>query len=106
MPRRARILRKPVPTIHEDPMSSPPTSEKERQSFAESALRLSGKTDEEARRTGAVDRADEHVESMFAPQYQTVNSPIHQAVWGGEVPLALFQPTKLPDSLPCDAAMD
>jgi hypothetical protein len=46
-----------------------------RQSFVEGALRLSGKTEEEARRTGAVDKADEQVESLFAPQYQTINAP-------------------------------
>lgn len=88
-------------------MSTPSTAEKERQqSFAETALRLSGKSDDEARRTGAVDRADEQVESLFAPRYQTSNSPIHKAVWQGEVPLELFQPTPLPASLPCDAAME
>jgi alkylation response protein AidB-like acyl-CoA dehydrogenase len=75
------------------------------QSFAETALRLSGKTDEEARRTGAVDKADEQVESLFAPQYQTVNSPVHRAVWDSTLPLDLFAPPPLPESAPCDAAM-
>jgi alkylation response protein AidB-like acyl-CoA dehydrogenase len=75
------------------------------QSFAETAMRLSGKSDEEARRLGAVDRADEQVEALFAPQYQTVNSPVHQAVWDGKVPLEMFQPPALPASAPCDAAM-
>ena len=56
-------------------------------SFAETALRLGGKSDEEASRTGAMDRADDQVESMFAPQYKTINSPIHKAVWEGSVPL-------------------
>jgi hypothetical protein len=37
-----------------------------RQSFVEAALRLSGKTEEEARRTGAVDKADKQIESVFA----------------------------------------
>ena len=80
-------------------------SENERQSFAEAALRLSGKTEEEARRTGAVDKADDQVESLFAPQYQTANSPVHRAVWDGKVPLELFQPPELPPSAPCDPAM-
>src|SRR2546422_6523555 len=80
-------------------------TENERQSFAESALRLSGKTEEEARRTGAVDRADEQVESLFASQYQTVNSPVHKAVWDGRVPLTLFDPPPLPASSPSDPAM-
>jgi acyl-CoA dehydrogenase len=75
-------------------------------SFAETALRLGGKTDEEARRLGAVDRADEQVESLFAPQYQTVNSPVHKAVWDGQVPLPLFMPPSLPASATCDPAMD
>jgi alkylation response protein AidB-like acyl-CoA dehydrogenase len=86
-------------------MTVPTSAEREQQSFAEAALRLSGKTEEEARRTGAVDRADEQVEALFAPQYQTVHSPVHRAVWDGEVPLALFQPTPEPASASCDAAM-
>jgi acyl-CoA dehydrogenase len=82
------------------------TREGERQSsFAEEALRLSGKTEEEARRTGAVDKADEQVESMFAPQYQTVNSPVHRAVWDRTLPLELFTPPSLAADAPCDAAM-
>jgi alkylation response protein AidB-like acyl-CoA dehydrogenase len=82
------------------------TAEKDKQSFAETALRLGGKTEEEARRLGAVDRADEQVESLFAPQYQTVNSPVHKAVWDGKVPFGLFSPPPLPASAPCDAAME
>jgi alkylation response protein AidB-like acyl-CoA dehydrogenase len=87
-------------------MSTPTKTETERQSFAEAALRLSGKTDEEARRTGAVDKADEQVESLFAPQYQTVHSPVHRAVWENRVPLDLFAPPPLPASASCDAAME
>src|SRR5437762_1097292 len=73
----------------EDPMTTPATTEKDIQSFAEAALRLSGKSEEEARRTGAVDKADEQVEALFAPQYQTANSPVHKAVWDQGVPLEL-----------------
>ena len=40
-------------------MSTSTSTESQRQSFAEAALRLGGKTDEEVRRTGAVDRAGE-----------------------------------------------
>jgi hypothetical protein len=83
-------------------MSSPTRTEGDRQSLAEAALRLCGKTDEEARRTGAVDKADEQVESLFAAQYQTVNSPIHKAVWDKRVPLELFVAPPLPASAPCD----
>src|SRR2546425_3910831 len=86
-------------------MSAPTQADQERKSFAEAALRLSGKTDEEARRTGAVDKADDQVEALFAPQYQTVNSPVHKAVWDGQVPLALFAPPPLPASASCDVAM-
>ncbi|HEY9684676.1 MAG TPA: acyl-CoA dehydrogenase family protein [Oculatellaceae cyanobacterium] len=64
-------------------------------SFAETALRLGGKSEEEAARTGAMDRADDQVESMFAPQYKTVNSPIHKAVWESKVPIDLFKTPKV-----------
>ncbi len=60
-------------------------------SFAETALKLGGKSDDEARRTGAIDKADDQVEALFAPQYQTVNSPAHAAVWDRGVPVDLFQ---------------
>jgi alkylation response protein AidB-like acyl-CoA dehydrogenase len=76
------------------------------QSFAETAMRLGGKSEEEARRMGAVDRADEQVETMFAPRYQTANSPVHKAVWEKRVPIELFQAPPLPPSAPCDAAME
>ncbi len=69
-------------------------------SFAETALRLSGKTEEESRRTGAVDRADDEVESLFAEQYKTSNSPIHKAVWDDKIPFHLFKAEKVsPDKL-------
>src|SRR5437868_6651707 len=81
-------------------------AEQNQQSFAEAALRLGGKSEEEAIRLGAVDKADEQIETLFAPQYQTVNSPIHKAIWEGKVPLDLFAPPPLPATAPCDAAMD
>jgi alkylation response protein AidB-like acyl-CoA dehydrogenase len=87
-------------------MSTSTPTERDRQSFAETALRLGGKTEEEARRTGTLDRADEQVEALFAPQYQTANSPIHKAIWDGKAPLDLFAPPPLPASAPCDAAME
>src|SRR5262245_41355377 len=94
-------------------MGASMASESERQttsadvaeSFAEKALRLSGKSEEEARRTGAVDKADEQIESMFAPQYQTANSPVHRAVWDRHLPVELFSPPPLPAEAPCDRAM-
>jgi alkylation response protein AidB-like acyl-CoA dehydrogenase len=60
-------------------------------SFAETALALGGKSADEARRTGAIDAADDQVEALFAPEYQTVNSPAHRAVWDRGVPVNLFQ---------------
>ena len=66
------------------------TRESRAPSFAESALRLGGKSEEEARRTGAVDAADDQIEALFALEYQTVNSPVHRAVWGRRVPIELF----------------
>lgn len=59
-------------------------------SFAETALKLGGKSDEEVRRMGAVDKADDQVESLFNRQHQTASSPIHQAVWDDAVPVSLF----------------
>jgi alkylation response protein AidB-like acyl-CoA dehydrogenase len=87
-------------------MSTTTPADREQQSFAETALRLGGKTEEEARRTGAVDKADEQVESLFKPQYQTANSPAHKAVWDGHVPLDLFAPPALPASHPSDRTME
>ncbi|OWK47298.1 acyl-CoA dehydrogenase family protein [Fimbriiglobus ruber] len=54
-------------------------------SFAEAALRMGGKGVEEVRRMGAVDAADEQVESLFAERYQTTGSPIHRAIWDADV---------------------
>ena len=68
-------------------------------SFAETALKLGGKSADEARRTGAIDTADDQVEALFAPEYQTVNSPAHRAVWDRGVPVELFTSTP-----PTDAA--
>jgi alkylation response protein AidB-like acyl-CoA dehydrogenase len=72
--------------------AQPPTSDTAPEtSFAETALQLGGKSAEEARRTGAIDRADDQVERLFQPQYQTVNSPIHRAVWERTLPVELFE---------------
>jgi butyryl-CoA dehydrogenase len=71
-------------------------------SFAETALTLGGKSKEEAQRTGAIDKADDQVEALFSPQYQTVNSPAHRAVWDRGVPVDLFQSTEV--DTPSDVA--
>jgi alkylation response protein AidB-like acyl-CoA dehydrogenase len=57
-------------------------------SFAETALKLSGKSDDEARRTGAIDKADDQVEAFF--KFKTTASPIHRAVWDKSLPTELF----------------
>jgi alkylation response protein AidB-like acyl-CoA dehydrogenase len=75
-------------------------------SFAETALRLSGKDEDEVRRLGAVDLADEQVEKLFAQRHRTTASPVHRAVWDGRVPLDLFTPPPLAASAPCDTAME
>lgn len=66
------------------------TNEAAEASFAETALKLGGKSEEEARRTGAIDKADDNVELMFKPEYQTANSPAHRAVWDSGLPIDLF----------------
>src|SRR3954454_5702068 len=63
----------------------------ESQTFVETALKLGGKSEEEARKTGSLDRADEQVEGLVAARYQTTQSPIHRAVGDRELPLDLFQ---------------
>jgi alkylation response protein AidB-like acyl-CoA dehydrogenase len=69
---------------------APAGNPQDAESFAETALKLGGKSEEEARRTGAIDRADDQVESLFQPKYQTVNSPAHRAIWERGVPIDLF----------------
>ncbi len=82
-------------------------NDKEREvSFAESAMRMGGKSEEEAKRTGAMDKADDQVESLFAPQYKTSNSPIHKAVWDDEVPLSQFACKPLSKDAACLPAME
>ncbi len=60
-------------------------------SFAETALKMGGKSEEESRRTGAIDKADDQVEMLFKPQYQTVNSPAHRAIWEHPLSAELFE---------------
>ncbi|MCA9101786.1 MAG: acyl-CoA/acyl-ACP dehydrogenase [Planctomycetales bacterium] len=78
-------------------------AEAEQQSFAETALRMSGKSDDEARRTGAIDKADDDVESLF--RFKTSASPIHRAVWEAEVPVELFQSKAAPANDAADRVM-
>ncbi len=87
-------------------MATTTGADTQRQSFAESAMRLGGKGEEEARRTGAVDTADDQVESLFAPQYQTVHSPVHRSVWDRRVPMDLMVAPPAPAGHPCEAAIE
>jgi acyl-CoA dehydrogenase len=66
--------------------------EPERETFAEAVLKMGGKSEEEARTTGTVDRADDEVDALFAARYQTANSPVHRAVWDRKLPVELFLP--------------
>ncbi len=66
----------------------------DKETFLETSLKLAGKTDEEARTTGQLDRADEMVESLYDKRYRTEASPIHRAVWDRSFPIDLFMPAK------------
>ena len=79
-------------TTAREPVSEPESEpESEARTFVEVALTMGGKSEEEARKTGSLDRADEQVEAFFAPQYQTAQSPVHRAVWDRELPVELFR---------------
>ena len=74
-------------------------------SFAETALRLGGKGEDEVRRLGAVDRADEQVETLYAERRRTEGSPVHRAVWDAGSRWTYSSRRHWPSSAPCDAAM-
>jgi alkylation response protein AidB-like acyl-CoA dehydrogenase len=80
--------------------------EVEPQTFVETALELGGKSREEAQRTGSLDRADDQVEALFAPRYQTSQSPVHRAIWDREFPLDLFFATPTPPASGWASIMD
>ena len=44
---------------------------------------------------GAVDKADDQVEELFAARFQTVNSPIHRAIWERDSPLTIYGARRL-----------
>lgn len=82
--------------VHAKPSPEEGDNPIEEASFAETALKLGGKSDDEARRTGAIDKADDQVEALFAPRYQTVNSPAHRAIWDRTVPAEEFSSAPTP----------
>lgn len=77
----------------------------EAQTFVETALKLGGKSEEEAHKTGTLDRADDQVEALFAARYQTANSPAHRAVWDHHFPAELFAPEPPIVSAECERTM-
>ncbi|MCA9183557.1 MAG: acyl-CoA/acyl-ACP dehydrogenase [Planctomycetales bacterium] len=83
----------------------PNPSNTTKESFAETALRLGGKSADEASRTGKIDMADDQVEDMFAAKYQTSASPIHRAVWQRKVPIEQFGFPSTPMDKSIEAAM-
>jgi alkylation response protein AidB-like acyl-CoA dehydrogenase len=80
--------------------------EPEAQTFVETALKLGGKSDEEARKTGTLDRADEQVEALFDKKYQTGQSPAHRAVWDHDFPVDLFRARATTVPPACARTMD
>lgn len=76
------------------------------ETFVETALKLSGKSEEEARKTGSLDRADEQMEALFSPKFQTTGSPIHRAIWDREFPTELFVADPPPMPPACRRVME
>jgi alkylation response protein AidB-like acyl-CoA dehydrogenase len=60
--------------------------------LAEQVLRQGGKSADEVKRTGELDRGDEAFEATFDEKFRTTGSPVHKAVWGSKTPLAMFAP--------------
>ena len=63
----------------------------EPQTFVETALKLGGKSEEEARKTGTLDRADDRSRRCSPRSTRRRSSPVHRAVWDDEFPLDLFR---------------
>lgn len=84
------------PQTQAEPRSAAAEEHVEKASFAETALKLGGKSDDEARRMGAVDKADDQVEQLFAKRFQTTNSPVHRAIWDRGLPVELFESRQQP----------
>jgi alkylation response protein AidB-like acyl-CoA dehydrogenase len=83
-----------------------PLQEPEAQTFVESSLKLGGKSEDEARKTGSIDRADDQVDALFAARYRTAASPVHRAVWDRNAPLSLFCPQAPATSVACERVME
>ena len=59
-------------------------------SFAEVAMEMSGKSQEESSSIGQIDSADDEVELLFKKKHQTRNSPAYKAVWDQKFPTKEF----------------
>ena len=59
-------------------------------SFAEVAMEMSGKSDEESQSIGKIDTADDEVELLFQNKHKTKSSPAYKAVWDRKFPTAEF----------------
>ena len=59
-------------------------------SFAEVAMEMSGKSQEESSSIGQIDSADDEVELLFEKKHQTRNSPAYKAVWDQKFPAREF----------------
>ncbi|HEY9775734.1 MAG TPA: acyl-CoA dehydrogenase family protein [Planktothrix sp.] len=68
--------------------------------LAEDVLRQGGKSEDEVKRTGAIDRAEDEFEKTLDPKARTVNSPVHKAVWkNGKLELTTFRASKKENKL-------
>ncbi len=83
------------PNTNSDLAENSPNKPVTEKTFVETALLLSGKSQDEATKTGTIDRTDDELELFFAPEYQTQQSPIHRAVWDQTFPLDNFQSREL-----------
>ncbi len=98
--------REPSKTMDEKPAELPPRiAQRVTGNFAETALRLSGKEEDEVRRTGAIDQADDQVETLYSPHHQTAQSPIHRAVWETALPRELFESSPAAVDTPAEIVM-
>lgn len=74
-------------------MSKKNQSNPEDGNLTEDVLRQGGKSEEEVKSTGAIDRAEDEFERTLDPKFRTANSPVHRAVWDNRVPVEQFAAT-------------
>ena len=80
--------------------------ESDEKSFVETALKFGGKSDEEAQKTGAVDRAEDQVEAMYWAAQRTSAGPVHRAVWDTTFPSELFATQRIATTTEVQQVMD